>query len=798
MKACYSNIFEQNFESAAGDLVKINRIVVPKIQRAYAQGRKDETYIRNTFLKDIFNHLVSGEEMDLNFIYGAIKQFENTTVFELIDGQQRTTTLFLLHWYIANRELDNSSDEYLSICKKLSLFSYETRVTSTDFCHMLASYRGGVRDYLPSKVLKQSKWYFRAYDKDATVECMLNMLDAIHNKYEEILASNPDIKLFGNLDKLQFQVLSLGQFGLTEELYIKMNSRGLPLSSFDNFKAELTGYLKNSPIGNEQVKMSGSISGFTVPFYTDFSSNLDTNWINVFWNIEDQEFDAKYFKFFHLYLGYKYLLEAPNVAAADMKKDDTVKFFLAEDNFSEKYKGFEEYKKIFDVHPEYFKKISNVLNVFSEHYSNDILPNTAPSWEADKAVQGFFGKTTQTTNIVFFATTEFIEAYPSFDLTTYKQWMRVVRNIVENSETDNFSVIAGVIRNLSKIIKYTASCSGFSFYEALNLYGEEDPTRLSSKSIKEEVIKAGRIAEDAEWEAIFIEAEKHPFLKGTTSFFYSDNIGKDVFKHRLTILKDILTENGASSLAKSEGHIFLRSLISKISSWKEIWDVYIPDKSEAHRYFKNWLTNTSSIHDFICELFDSDDTEATLAKMRLAVSMGSSLTDPIQKRIHTTLYKNGNLQDWLQTHDAVRLRWFKDNIYMMKPNSPIYKVMLDTERNRFVQDIVENFYYEYVDPSQSDFWQSTTYYYGNEVALVKRTAEAEILLTFSTESQYHVKVKASTAFRRGVFQREFGIDDTQIIDGYVPIITSKSYAGSDAYSRIKVECLERIEDALNQ
>jgi uncharacterized protein with ParB-like and HNH nuclease domain len=241
MRACYSNLFEQNFNSADGDAVNINRIVVPKIQRSYAQGRKGERYIRDTFLKDIFEHLVAEKDMDLNFIYGAVRKMENSMVFELIDGQQRMTTLFLLHWYIANRELSHSSEEYVDISSKLAKFTYETRVTSTDFCQMLASYRGEVNSSTPSKALKQSKWYFKAYDKDATVECMMNMLDAIHHKYEDILSKEGEISLFKSLNKLQFQVLSLGEFGLTEELYIKMNSRGLPLSSFDNFKAELTG-----------------------------------------------------------------------------------------------------------------------------------------------------------------------------------------------------------------------------------------------------------------------------------------------------------------------------------------------------------------------------------------------------------------------------------------------------------------------------------------------------------------------------------------------------------------------------
>ena len=56
--------------------VKVSSIVIPQIQRPYAQGRIDGvcTYIRNTFLDEIFECLTSTEDdiLDLNFIYGII------------------------------------------------------------------------------------------------------------------------------------------------------------------------------------------------------------------------------------------------------------------------------------------------------------------------------------------------------------------------------------------------------------------------------------------------------------------------------------------------------------------------------------------------------------------------------------------------------------------------------------------------------------------------------------------------------------------------------------------------------
>jgi uncharacterized protein with ParB-like and HNH nuclease domain len=81
-------------------------IRIPRIQRAYAQGRKNEFFIRNSFLNDLFATLRENDLLELNYVYGNVVKDKQGTplLFELLDGQQRITTLFLLHWYIACRE----------------------------------------------------------------------------------------------------------------------------------------------------------------------------------------------------------------------------------------------------------------------------------------------------------------------------------------------------------------------------------------------------------------------------------------------------------------------------------------------------------------------------------------------------------------------------------------------------------------------------------------------------------------------------------------------------------------------
>ena len=51
---------------------------------------------------------------------------------EVLDGQQRLTTLFLLHWYVAARDT-MCNDATTSLPEYLKSFEYQTRTTSTAF-----------------------------------------------------------------------------------------------------------------------------------------------------------------------------------------------------------------------------------------------------------------------------------------------------------------------------------------------------------------------------------------------------------------------------------------------------------------------------------------------------------------------------------------------------------------------------------------------------------------------------------------------------------------------------------------
>jgi uncharacterized protein with ParB-like and HNH nuclease domain len=196
---------------------KVGRILIPMIQRPYAQGRKSQTSIRDKFLQDIFMALANDkkEKLELNFIYGTFVDEGEDSSFELLDGQQRLTTLFLLHWYVA--AMGHLSAETTDMPAYLKKFEYQTRTSSTSFLHKLFSAKLNSEEK-PSKTIRKASWYSKSYDKDTTIDSMLRMLDSISEKYNAA-----EVKpTYEDLQKLKFYVLELNGFGLSEELFIRV------------------------------------------------------------------------------------------------------------------------------------------------------------------------------------------------------------------------------------------------------------------------------------------------------------------------------------------------------------------------------------------------------------------------------------------------------------------------------------------------------------------------------------------------------------------------------------------------
>ncbi len=165
-------------------------IEIPKIQRDYAQGRRGMSHKRNLFLREIKEKLDNGKKLSLDFVYGTVKNRR----FCPLDGQQRLTTLWLLHWYLAFR-LGKLKD--IKVRKKLESFSYETRVSSREFCTALCEKMkdvDGSLENIPNvaRYIKDRTWFYNSWLLDPTIDAMLRMLEGEDDEENDSIE-----KLFG-------------------------------------------------------------------------------------------------------------------------------------------------------------------------------------------------------------------------------------------------------------------------------------------------------------------------------------------------------------------------------------------------------------------------------------------------------------------------------------------------------------------------------------------------------------------------------------------------------------------------
>lgn len=323
-------------------LLEKYKIEIPKIQRAYAQGRLDEKteLLVEDFLNDIKDAILKDKPLNLNFIYGKI---ENGTLIP-IDGQQRLTTLFLLHWYFLVKEgkilqkekPEKHTDDTKDITYKdvLQKFTYETRLTSIDFCKGLVKNGNEFMKLLNdsastakiSDSIKDSSWYFSSWRHDPTVVSMLNMIDKLHEKFKDVKEAVFE-KLQKNNSPITFYFLPMENFKLTDELYIKMNERGKQLTDFENFKTLFSGYLE-----------------------IEEKSELDNEWLDIFWNMDKE--DGKEISLSNVDKNYYIFFE--NITS----------LFYAENNTAEDIKNYSLFKDYATVYSkqEYVKKIIYVFN----------------------------------------------------------------------------------------------------------------------------------------------------------------------------------------------------------------------------------------------------------------------------------------------------------------------------------------------------------------------------------------------------------------------------------------------------
>jgi len=760
----FTDLFSKKVDFDKNTQVVVSSIVIPQIQRPYAQGREDGicTYVRNTFLDELFECIQGDGIFDLNFVYGIIKPNNDEYRMELLDGQQRLTTLFLLHWYLANAELSDlpETDKIIRDC--LSKFVYETRTTSTVFCQELANYYVDFGDKTPKEVIRNAKWYFKSFDRDSTIIAMLTMLDAIHTRY----ATYGNHELHGKLQNLQFYVKSLGLFNLSEELYIKMNARGLQLSPFENFKADLTNFVSNSkdPAYQNMVPLYKKGSDERITFNQNFSIKLDAKWVDIFWKNGAEDFDDAYMSFFSRFFACKYIVDSKDsVSDRDMRADKIIKLLYtnAEEQIgTNEYFGFKTFAQLLKEHPEYIIALDRVLDILYEYdYTSAdqiIYRSMLPVWEKDTEANGddfYRNMSTKMSHIKLIALAaviEFVEYMPNFNIQAYNQWMRVVWNVIENTNIDSLTPVSSLIRKFSAIIRFISSRmkEGQSFYAALGTWHDMNTAERENRAVLEEIEKAKRIGEDDAWEGIWQDVEKHPYFRGMVTFFYKkEGMTKEAYTASAKNAKEMFDADGIAADYRTD-HILIRAVISQFNSWGEINGLYVTENAENNKYLKNILASNDKVRSMLVDVLSRSGKKTISAALKgyidnaeepvawqNANNDGIAAMNMAVKRLRTDV----KMYDWISAEEAkrklcFRIYWYEGHIMFAIPRKQYAKIALDTERARMAYELCKKYGFNFYDEYQEVMYKQYNDCLGNDVWVYQVRKGCEICVGFD---QYH-------------------------------------------------------------
>ena len=256
--------------------IQDHSIQIPLIQRDYVQGLAldDKTKEkRDEFVKKLLDAILpSGKPYTLDFIYGARESYDGNeqnshAPFLPLDGQQRLTTLYILHWILAVKtNTDGCYDFVLELLKK---FSYKTRISSDKFCRRLLGSKFEANKSLYEQI-KNKTWYV-SLETDPTVIAIMEMTKQIeltlamdpYRAYQKELAAN----LFSEEEqRITFSRLDMERYHLTDGLYVKMNARGKELTPFENWKADFINLIS----GDEATK-------------DRFTRSIEHEWNDLFW-----------------------------------------------------------------------------------------------------------------------------------------------------------------------------------------------------------------------------------------------------------------------------------------------------------------------------------------------------------------------------------------------------------------------------------------------------------------------------------------------------------------------------------
>lgn len=701
-------------------LLKEHQITIPVIQRDYVQGRdlKDVEELRSNFIKEIIEALNREDSiLSLGFIYGKVldkdyqerklkskeaiesmldslqqyaKHLDEELVFKIdwknnnskdsdvslskfipLDGQQRLTTLFLLHWYIIHQL--KIKDEYSFLLKG---FKYQNRKETQDFINALINQNFEFSDGLFSEQVKTNTWFFNQWLNNPSALAMINTIDTIHN-----LLKNQDLDfLISKLNEkvVVFDFLDLVELKQTDEIYVKMNARGKQLSDFENFKAWLQGYIKNHPAEFETIEK-------------DWETKIDVDWLDLFWeNNKVDEVDNSLLKFFQIIGLSKYASKIETLYANDLYTK------IKSKKFEERYLTFEENKELFSL--EILNHIFDVLTFLSDKNINEynrsaqrVLNDSSYNIKSSVLNGNKLESLSQNDEIILHGILWFGVYSKNNSITNdfekFEQWLRIIKNLAKNTFIQGFSNYSDALKSLNNILPHCYFIEDRIKREDFNIdffYGSQK---------REEKLKIQYFDKGTDWKNLIVKYENHPYFNGQIGFIFDilnedekddivvfEKIGDrlsylfgEVLDNKYSTLQATLLSIGDYTIKKNSKWSFINKnhneLRSRFDNWRKVFDKTNKyDERIPFEFLKDLARNDEDL-DKIRKQYSTKDWRNIFIKNKALIEYCSKNVFDYQSKANIQLLKGttftGKSVDALlyYIHKKLRKREIPNEIY---------------------------------------------------------------------------------------------------------------------------------------
>lgn len=528
------------------DLFRHHLLVeIPLIQRDYAQGRASAGAVRDGFLDCLFRALEGEKELSLDFVYGTVKE----GVFQPIDGQQRLTTLFLLHWFLARKcglagEFRRQLEDADGDCR----FRYSVRPSSRRFFNRLLKDEGIDPAKKLSGQIRDQSWFFKSWLHDPSVKGALEMLNAIQRKWQDADGTTHH----GRLRLITMEVLSLGGAISPDGIYLKMNARGKELTGFEKFKAWMVG----RPKGIEWRGKEGAAPHWKIL--------LDGAWLEFFWFFQQdrpkpaEDVSRGFYRIFAAYADHFHAMSGSAPAGAHVTNGEGSEI-LWNQVFTSKCLG-----RVFDLldflsTPDPRGKW--VIQSIRENLKN----HQAGLFSNGELGSSFFEEPGQTLTFESRCWLHVIDLFARYLIPRggreEVQWFRVMRNLLSSTEitAENFSNTLNILEELARRTKDHEGCV-LTFLSGNHGTPIEFQWQLKQleDQLVEEMHKAHLIMSTdtgGTWERLIYEAENADLFAGQIELLLEGEgdekrkVTPELFQERFRKMTTLTTLAGDKTLA---------------------------------------------------------------------------------------------------------------------------------------------------------------------------------------------------------------------------------------------------------